>query len=186
MERSREKAAAHGGRSLTRRRREEEWRKEGLGAGGRHGQGYAGASACGDGIDGHISHSSVSRRDHRTWLRGGSAWSAVADFADICRWGDTSCDKDCPRHEILSVCWAAVVEAPCNLGYNDKSSPCIFFYLWNEMRASPSACTSLHICPNNLEKPLYFIQWHFSACLLTVFYCIVLRNTGKKIKEVVS
>lgn len=36
------------------------------GAGGKHGQGDAGACACGNGIDGHISHSSVSRWDHRT------------------------------------------------------------------------------------------------------------------------
>lgn len=65
MERSGEKAAAHGGRKEQGGRGEEE--EVGMGgAGGRRGQGYAGASACGDGIDGHISHSSVSRRDHRT------------------------------------------------------------------------------------------------------------------------
>lgn len=129
MERPREKAASHWGRRIAEGggRRKMKKRRD-LGAGGRHGQGHAGASACGDGIDGHISHSSVSRRDHRTWLRGGSAWSAVADFPDICRWGDTRCDKDCPRHQILSMCWAAVVEVPSNLGYNDKASSCSFFF----------------------------------------------------------
>lgn len=107
--------------------------KEGWGAGGKHGQGYAGASACGGGIDGHISHSSVSRRDHRTWLRGGSAWSAVADFADICRWGDTSCDKDCPRHQILSGFWATVAEAPSTLSCNGQVFPYADLLLeWNE------------------------------------------------------
>ncbi len=150
MERSREKAAAHGGR------------KEpggGMGgAGGRHGQGYAGASARGDGIDGHISHSSVSRRDHRTWLRGGSAWSAVADFADICRWGDTSCDKDCPRHKILSGCWATMAEAPWNLGlqWQSVSVQCFTSGIKCE-KTSPSVCTSLPAPPKNLEKPLYSV-----------------------------
>lgn len=66
MERSREKAAADGeGRSKV---AGGAWCGErgDWGAGGGRGQGYAGASARGGGIDGHISHSSVSRRDHRT------------------------------------------------------------------------------------------------------------------------
>lgn len=64
-EMKRKKAEAHGSRKEQGGRRRV--MEGGIGgAGGRRGQGYAGASACGDGIDGHISHSSVSRQDHRT------------------------------------------------------------------------------------------------------------------------
>lgn len=46
------------------------------------------------------------------------------------------------------------------------------------MRASPSACTSFHICPNNLEKPLYFLYSAALQCIL--INCIVLSSFGKK------
>lgn len=142
------------------------------GAGGRHGQEDAGASACGTGIDGHISHSSMSRQDHRTWLRGGSAWSAVTDFTDICWWGDTSCDKDCPRHEILSSFWA---EAPRTVRKRDKVSPCTI----KIQRQSPSssACRKPTLFVLNTAPVRFSYRWivmdHMTdICLIATFLCI--------------
>lgn len=159
-----------GGRS-----KEEEgggWRKEAwVGAGGRHGQGYAGASARGDGIDGHISHSSVSRQDHRTWLRGGSAWSAVADFADICRWGEKSSDKDCPRHEILSGCWVGWPRLLVIWATATKHLHAMFYLRFDKMRNNFSIYFSPHLSQKRGKASSFSgtLTCTWKNCFL--FYC---------------